>query len=47
MTGEWRCAAPGLQPLLARATLAAAAFKAVDYGHIPRAENARVRPSTT
>ena len=45
MKGEWRCTAPGLLPLQAQAVAAAAAFEAVDYAYIPRAENARVRPS--
>ena len=43
MKGEWRCTAPGLMPLQAQAAQAAAAFEAVDYAYIPRAENARVR----
>ncbi len=44
LKGEWRCEAPGLVPLLARARAAARAFDAVAFRYIPRAENARVRP---
>ena len=46
MKGEWRCAAPGLLPLQAQAAQAAAAFEAIDFAYIPRAENARVRRVT-
>jgi hypothetical protein len=45
MRGEWGCTAPGLVPLRAAAAAAARAFDAVDFAYIPRAQNARVRPS--
>jgi hypothetical protein len=43
MTGEWKCEAPGLVPLLAAAQQAAAGFESVEFSYIPRAQNARVR----
>ncbi len=43
MTGEWKCEAPGLVPLLAAAQQAAAGFESVEFCYIPRAQNARVR----